>query len=145
LLNISKYFIENKLLFKEIEKKTSSKLQTSVYLRHWQPDKYELGDLKEIILEGNSYELLINQVNKFYNLSRNTKFIIHFIQISIDSGIIIENLEVLKCKRDYPFKSPILELQRDIGWKDNFYLQMEKLEDGVCFYYRFNYIGLYLI
>jgi hypothetical protein len=145
LLNISKYFIENKLLFKEIEKKTSSKLQTSVYLRHWQPDKYELGDLKEIILEGNSYELLINQVNKFCNLSRNTKFIIHFIQISVDSGIIIENLEVLKCKRDYPFKSPILELQRDIGWKDNFYLQMEKLEDGVCFYYRFNYIGLYLI
>ena len=47
-----------------------------------------------------------------------------------------ENLEVLKCKRDYPFKSPILELHRDIGWKDNFYLQTEKLDDGVCFYYR---------
>lgn len=46
----------------EIEKKVANKLQTSVYLRHWKPDEYELGDLQEVILDGNSFETLINQV-----------------------------------------------------------------------------------
>lgn len=47
----------------DLEKKVSNKLQTSVYLRHWKPDEYELADLQEVILEGNSFETLINHVN----------------------------------------------------------------------------------
>lgn len=47
--------------FKEPEKK-NSKQQTSVYLRHWKPDEYELGELKEEIIEGNSFEALLNYV-----------------------------------------------------------------------------------
>jgi len=52
------------LFFKEPEKKLDSKLHTSVYLRHWRPDEYCLGDLFEIVLNGNSFEILIDQVTE---------------------------------------------------------------------------------
>lgn len=107
-------------ILEDDEKKTDSNLQASVYLRHWQSDKYELGDLCEIIVNGLSFDVLVEQISSF-------------------SGIAIDDVEVLKCKRDYPFKSPILEIHNDPQWisiNSNFYLQMEKLEDGICFYYR---------
>lgn len=101
----------------EPEQKSNSKLQTSVYLRHWKSENYELEDLFEVIVDGNTFEALMNY-------------------ISLRTGLGVDEIEVLKCKRDYPFKSPILEIHNDPNWKTNFYLQMEKLEDGVCFYYR---------
>jgi len=104
-------------LLDEPEKKLSGKQQTSVYLRHWRSDEYELGDLFEIVAASNTFEVLMSE-------------------ISLLSGIAVDELEILKCKRDYPFKSPILEIHNDPNWKMSFYLQMEKLEDGVCFYYR---------
>jgi hypothetical protein len=59
---LKKYLFQEIPLYLEIEKKVSSKLQTSIYLRHWNPDSYELGDLQEIILDGNSFDLLIDHV-----------------------------------------------------------------------------------
>lgn len=103
-------------ILEEPEQKIS-KWQIIVYLRHWMPDMYELGDLEEMVLDENSYDLLINQ-------------------ISIKSGIHKENIEVLKCLRDFPFKLPILDLHRNQSWKEDSYQWLEKLEDGVCFYYR---------
>lgn len=100
----------------ESEKK-NSKSQISVYLRHWMPDVYELGELEEMLLEENSFDLLISQISKI-------------------SGIDKEKIEVLKCARDFPFKLPILDLQRNQSWKEDSYQWLEKLEDGVCFYYR---------
>lgn len=94
-----------------------SKGQTSVYLRQWKPDEYELGELEEVLINGNSFELLIEE-------------------ISFRSDIKPDNIEVLKCLRDFPFKSPILDLHRNLAWKENSYQQMDKLEDGVCYYYR---------
>ena len=47
----------------ESETKTS-KTQTSIFLRHWKPDEYELGDLQEVIIEGNSFDALLNHVSK---------------------------------------------------------------------------------
>ena len=44
------------------ETKVYDKLQTSVYLRHWNSDEYELGDLFEIIVDGNSFETLLENV-----------------------------------------------------------------------------------
>ncbi len=40
-----------------------SKLHTSVYLRHWKPDEYCLGDLFEIVLNGNTFEILMDHVS----------------------------------------------------------------------------------
>jgi hypothetical protein len=51
--------------FSEPEKKTS-KSQTSVYLRHWKPDEYELGELEEIVIEGNTFEILLSEVGLYY-------------------------------------------------------------------------------
>ena len=59
---LKKYLFQVIPLYLEIEKKVSSKLQTSIYLRRWNPDSYELGDLQEIILDGNSFDLLIDHV-----------------------------------------------------------------------------------
>jgi hypothetical protein len=59
---LKKYLFQEIPLYLEIEKKVSSKLQTSIYLRRWNPDSYELGDLQEIILDGNSFDLLIDHV-----------------------------------------------------------------------------------
>lgn len=101
------------------EKKLNSKLQTSVYLRHWKSAEYELGDLIEIVVNSNTFEVLLGEIAKM-------------------SSIGVDDLEILKCKRDYPFRSPILEIHNDPNWKVSFYLQMEKLEDGACFYYRYS-------
>lgn len=46
----------------EPEKK-ASKTQTSIYLRHWKPDEYELGDLQEVFVEGNSFDALLSHVS----------------------------------------------------------------------------------
>lgn len=100
----------------EPEKKTT-KWQTSIYLRHWMPDLYEIGELEEMVLEENSFDLLISQISK-------------------KSGIQKEKIEVLKCLRDFPFKLPILDLHQNQSWKEDSYQWLEKLEDGVCFYYR---------
>lgn len=59
----------------ETEKKTS-KNQTSVYVRHWKPDEYELGELREEIVEGNSYEQLINHVSLKKHLKFNFNYLI---------------------------------------------------------------------
>ncbi|CAF0833958.1 unnamed protein product [Brachionus calyciflorus] len=100
----------------EPDKKTT-KDHTSIYLRHWKPDEYELGDLEEVTLEGNSFELIIDYISR-------------------KSSIQKENLEVFKCLREFPFKSPVLDLHRNQSWKEDSYLSMEKLEDGTCFFYR---------
>lgn len=97
--------------------KKSSKLHTSVYLRHWKPDEYELGEIEEVILEGSTFDLLIDHICQ-------------------NSGIEKDNIEVMKCLQDFPFKSPVLNLHRNQSWKEDSYMTMEKLEDGICFYYR---------
>lgn len=152
----------------EPEKK-SSKQQTSVYLRHWKPDEYELGELKEVIVEGNSFESLLayvsvttttttkirtpNKMNTFilcyylwkdfrnvwyqrrrhWGLKGKTQTSLKINKIQKETNL---DYIKLKCKRDYPYNSPILDLHKDMAWKDNYFLQMEKLEDGVCFYFR---------
>ncbi len=45
----------------EPEKKTT-KIQSLIYLRHWNPTEYELGDLIEILLDKPNFDLLINRV-----------------------------------------------------------------------------------
>ena len=100
----------------EPETKTS-KSTTSVYLRHWKPDEYELGELVETLVDGTNYDSLMTHISKL-------------------SGIASEHIEVLKCKTDFPYKSAILNLHKDVAWKENYFLTTEKLEDGQCFYYR---------
>jgi hypothetical protein len=39
-----------------------SRQQACVYLRHWKPEEYELGELVETIVEGTIYEALLNHV-----------------------------------------------------------------------------------
>ena len=40
-----------------------NKFQTCVYLRQWKPDEHELSALKEIVIDGSSYELLLESVS----------------------------------------------------------------------------------
>ena len=56
--------------------------------------------------------------------------------MSEHSKINLENLEVLRCKREYPFKIPILEIHKDSLWRENYSQSIEKIEEGACFYYR---------
>jgi hypothetical protein len=57
-------------------------------------------------------------------------------KVSEHSKIDLEYLEVLRCKREYPFKSPLLEIHKDSAWRENYLLHSERLDDGYCFYYR---------
>ncbi len=45
--------------------KKNSKSQTSIYLRHWKPDEYILSDLIEIVIDGNTLDVLISTVRIF--------------------------------------------------------------------------------
>jgi ubiquitin C-terminal hydrolase len=105
--------------------KKIQKSQTCIYLRHWKADEHELSDLHETIIDGNSFELLLKNISSL-------------------SGIDNEDLELLKCNRDFPYKSPILDLHKDSAWKDKL-SEMDKLEDGQCFYYRNKTMDLGLI
>jgi hypothetical protein len=50
-----------KIFYPKKETKTN-KNQTSVYLRQWSPTLLELGDLVEVIVNGNSLDLVLNEV-----------------------------------------------------------------------------------
>ena len=43
---------------------------------------------------------------------------------------------MLRCKREYPFKIPILEIHKDIAWRENYLSNNDRIDDGSCFYYR---------
>lgn len=47
----------------------TQKSQVSIYLRHWRPDEFELGELVETVIDGNTNELLLNHVKLFMKLS----------------------------------------------------------------------------
>lgn len=67
----------------------------------------------------------VDKVNSFF-----------FFKVIEHSKIDAENLEVLRCKREYPFLIPILDIHKDSAWRENYLLNSERFEDGICFYYR---------
>lgn len=88
-----------------------------VYIRKWIPSKYELGPLEELCLQDSNFNTLMQM-------------------LSIYSKIELDYLEVLRCRREYPYKSPILDIHKDSAWRENYLLQKDRIEDGFCFYYR---------
>jgi hypothetical protein len=76
------FYSFNCLLISIIEpEKKRTKEETSIYLRYWKPDEYELEPINEILLEGDTYESLIKT-------------------ISTISDIPMNNLEILKVEID---------------------------------------------
>ncbi|XP_071446891.1 ubiquitin carboxyl-terminal hydrolase 47-like isoform X2 [Hetaerina americana] len=105
----------------QYEPKTNTS-QLCLFIRRWYPDKLELGNLQEVVINDANVQELKEKLSKI-------------------SGIPLERLEIAPADAQFPYLMPILSVHSDMEWDNQKTTSLSDdpftiSDDGSCIVYR---------
>ncbi|KAG8235553.1 hypothetical protein J437_LFUL015393 [Ladona fulva] len=96
--------------------------QLCLFVRRWHPDKLELGNLEEVVLNDSSVQKLKEKLSEM-------------------SGIPVERIEIAPADGQFPYIMPILSVHSEMEWDTQKVQSLTEKpfkisDDGVCVFYR---------